>query len=529
MASKSLTFDLFGRDVSASKSMKGVGNNAHAMGEKLRRVGQVIGIGIAAVGVAAVKFGIDSVKAYSEAAEKQNELAFAFKKFPALADTNQKALQKLNTELQNKTRFDDDDLAGAQAVLAQYKLTGAQVTKLTPLLADYAQKTGKDLPTAALDFGKAMLGQGRGLKAIGVNFKDTGTQAGNFAELVDLVSGKVGGFAEQAGSTAAGKLAIFQNKFGDLQEAVGEKLMPVLTALVDYGSAHVIPFLNDLSNVKDFDGFIKSLDSLKEGDSKFTGGPLDGDAWQHASEQMTQFFTGAKNYDPSGGNGPFDHVAWENGRDQIVQIVRDGIASQWQANVTGQSNIANGNAQWWLQMGNKAQAGWAVLVQKAQTGGSNLLLGFQTAWNKVTAANGRFWADLGAKFANGWAQIQGFFSGHPIRVNANIVWHNTSPPPLSPNGGGVRPLAAFASGGIVRARPGGLNAKIGEAGVDEAVVPLTSSNLAAIGGGGGGSTQIHIHVNGLVSGSAADVARGLASLLINGQKRGDIPKILLTS
>ena len=61
----------------------------------------------------------------------------------------------------NKTKFDDDAFASGQAVLAQFKLSGKQIENLTPLLADYAAKTGKDLPTAAETLGKSFLGNTR--------------------------------------------------------------------------------------------------------------------------------------------------------------------------------------------------------------------------------------------------------------------------------------------------------------------------------------------------------------------------------
>ncbi|TFD74737.1 phage tail protein [Cryobacterium fucosi] len=243
MATKSLTFDLFGRDRTASSTINNLGDNADRMGGRFKKVGVAIGVGLAAIAVGLVKFGTDSVKAYADAEEQQAKLAFAFKKFPALADTNQKALQKLNGELQKKTRFDDDATAAAQASLGAYKLTGAQITQLTPLLQDYATKTGKDLPTAADDLGKAMLGQGRALKAVGINFTDTGSLAGNFDAVISGLTDKVGGLAEQSGRTAAGKLDILKNRFGEVQEKVGGALMPVLSGMMDFFDTTLMPGL----------------------------------------------------------------------------------------------------------------------------------------------------------------------------------------------------------------------------------------------------------------------------------------------
>ena len=43
----------------------------------------------------------------------------------------------------------------------QFGLTGKQIEDLLPLVADYAAKTGKDLPDAATTLGKALLGNTR--------------------------------------------------------------------------------------------------------------------------------------------------------------------------------------------------------------------------------------------------------------------------------------------------------------------------------------------------------------------------------
>lgn len=231
MADLTLKMLLLGRDVSASKALKGVGKNTDESKAKFTAWQKVAAGAGVAVGLAIVKFGKDSVKAYADAQASQAALQQAFQKFPALADTNIGALRKLNSELERKTGFDDDATASGQAVLAQFKLTGAQITQLTPLLQDYAKKTGQDLPSAASSLGKAMLGQGRALKTVGINFKDTHTAAGNFDQIMTGLRANVGGFAEDQGKTAAGQAAILKVEFGELEEKVGSGLVPALTVL----------------------------------------------------------------------------------------------------------------------------------------------------------------------------------------------------------------------------------------------------------------------------------------------------------
>jgi hypothetical protein len=226
-----LRYDVLWNDRGAERGMRNLGQATDKTSGRMRGLKVAGAAALAAVGVAAVKFGDDSVRAYVAAESSQVRLQNAFQKFPKLADTNIGSLRKLNTELARKTRFDDDATASGQAVLAQFKLTGTQITQLTPLLQDYAAKTGKDLPTAAKDLGKAMLGQGRSLKNVGINFKDTGTQSGNLDQIMRGLRTQVGGFAEKEGKTAAGQSAILKNQFGELQEMAGQKLLPGLLKL----------------------------------------------------------------------------------------------------------------------------------------------------------------------------------------------------------------------------------------------------------------------------------------------------------
>lgn len=357
-ASKSLTFEIFGKDRSASKTINGVGDSATKTGDKFKKAGVAIGVGLAAVGVALLKFGADSVQAFADADAQQRKLAFAFEKFPALADTNQKALQKLNTELQKKTRFDDDAIASAQANIAQYGLTGDQIKKLTPLMLDYAAKTGKDVTTASADLGKALLGQGRALKGVGVDFEDTGSVAGNFEEIMSAVGSKVSGFAEVDVQTASGKLENMKNRFGEIQEKVGSMLMPVLDDLSVKIQDKVLPAIEAFMNATSDDEKQAEIDSF-----------------------MVSFG---------------DKLA--NGAAQWGEKLNLGT-QQWG------DKLALGLQQW----GEKLANGWNQIstwfLDSVNAWGGNLALGLDqiTGWWTGSVAQ---W---GGALSNGWAQISGFF------------------------------------------------------------------------------------------------------------------------
>lgn len=166
--------------------------------------------------------------AAAEAEQSQMQLQYALDQFPLTADTNAAALYKLNSALALKTRYDDDAYASGQAILAQYGLTGAQLEQLTPLLGDYAAKMNIDVATAAEQLGTALLGNGRSLKAVGIDWVDAGNVADNYGQLLAGLSSQVGGFAQQQATTASGANAVFKNSLGELSEELGQDLLPVM-------------------------------------------------------------------------------------------------------------------------------------------------------------------------------------------------------------------------------------------------------------------------------------------------------------
>lgn len=128
----SVGFDIFARD-RASQVFDRVGGKIDQAGAKSKRFNIAAAAAVTAVTTALLKFGKDSVSAFVDAEASQRKLTDAYSRFPALADVSIDKMRDLGAAIQAKTKFDADDVAASQAVLAQYKLTGAQVAELTQL------------------------------------------------------------------------------------------------------------------------------------------------------------------------------------------------------------------------------------------------------------------------------------------------------------------------------------------------------------------------------------------------------------
>lgn len=212
------------------KQVETVGQRLDRVGSKMASTGLKMTLGI--TGPLAL-LGKTSVEAFAEAEEGVAKFNAALANSPKLAHLTADSFDDLNSALARKTKFDDDAILSGQAVLANFDLTEQQLRTLTPLVLDYAERTGKDLPAAAQAIGLALRGQGRAMKAVGLDIKDTGDATQNYQQVVDGLTGKLGGLAEAAGKTTAGQMAILQNQTGELQEELGAALAPTVARVTN--------------------------------------------------------------------------------------------------------------------------------------------------------------------------------------------------------------------------------------------------------------------------------------------------------
>src|SRR6266540_7113378 len=144
-------------------------------------------VGLAIAAVAAVKFVADSVQAYNEHEEALLKLQTTISNSPKLVGASTKAFEDQATSLQNLTGFQDEEVLKADAVIGRFGLTADQLQKVNPLILDYARATGQDAAVAAGSLGKALLGNTRALKAIGISFTATGKTGKDFDDILGLL------------------------------------------------------------------------------------------------------------------------------------------------------------------------------------------------------------------------------------------------------------------------------------------------------------------------------------------------------
>lgn len=185
----------------------------------------------AAFSIAAIKqFLGASIDAFAKAESQTNALRFALEKVGKQGSDAFDKLIKQSKELAESSFFDDEDIQQAQSMLATIGLTTDEIKKLTPQILDLATRQGTDLVSATEKAIAAINGQTRSLKDVGANFDDTGSKVGNLNELYKQLA-PLAGSAADALETGAGAMRKQDVEAENLQESIGEKLIPIYNSL----------------------------------------------------------------------------------------------------------------------------------------------------------------------------------------------------------------------------------------------------------------------------------------------------------
>lgn len=157
-------------------------------------------------------------------------------------------LKKQADALQLSTKFSDDQILSADAMLTTFRLQGSTIEKLAPALLDMAEGLrDADGNTISLNDAAKMMGKVMGNSADGITGLSTalrrqgvimteaqknvftyGTETERASTLTDILSYNFGGRAAAAGQTFGGKMAILNNEFEDFKKKVG---LAIITAL----------------------------------------------------------------------------------------------------------------------------------------------------------------------------------------------------------------------------------------------------------------------------------------------------------
>ena len=254
----SLTFSLYGKDVSATDSMRKVGRESDSVGQKFTKMGKVAAAGLAVAGAAAAKFAFDAVQAAADDQKSQKQLALALTNTTKATKAQVKGSEDFISKLQLTYGIADDKLRPALATLARGTGSLTKAQDLLGLAMDVSAGTGKDLGAVSGALVKAHNGNLGALKRLGIPLSDNIVKTKDFNAASVVLAKTFGGAAQANAETFSGKLEIMKQNFSESKEQLGTALLPVLTTFADYLVTTVVPnvqgFVDGLTGVKNKGG-----------------------------------------------------------------------------------------------------------------------------------------------------------------------------------------------------------------------------------------------------------------------------------
>ena len=212
---------------------------------EIQQLGRNMTVGITAP---LALMGASSVQAFREQSKAIAQVEAGLKSTAGQVGITSQELQKMATDLQNKTLFGDEViLKDATAQLLTFtNITGEQFARTQAAALDLATRLDGDLKSASIQLGKALNDPIANLSALsrsGIQFSDDQkkvikslTETGRLAEaqtlILDELNKQYGGSAEAA-AEADGGFTQLANSFGDLQEEIGRLLVDYLRPIVD--------------------------------------------------------------------------------------------------------------------------------------------------------------------------------------------------------------------------------------------------------------------------------------------------------
>ena len=192
--------------------------------------------------------------------------------------------------------FSDDAILGAQNVLATFtQIKGVNFGGATQAIIDMSQALGTDLQSSAMQVGKALNDPLAGITALGragVQFTEeqkamikSMVESGDVAGAQSIILGELttqfGGSALAAVDTFAGRQVVLQEKLANVQQTLGNSLLPIIERFAGFASTTLVPAVEAMviaftgfADDTDWDGIIASLNSTASALGSFITAPI---------------------------------------------------------------------------------------------------------------------------------------------------------------------------------------------------------------------------------------------------------------
>lgn len=256
--SRTLKLSILGDVDNLNKSLKSATADVETFGDKMGKVGKVVGAAFvaaaAAAGAYAVKIGIEGVKAAIEDEKAQTQLALALENATGATQAQIKATEQSILQMSLATGVADDDLRPALGRLVRSTGDVSKAQDLLAIALDVSTATGKPLETVAAALSKGFDGNTAALGKLGIGLSAAELKTMSFTDVQGKLTDLFGGAAARNADTYAGRIARMQVAFNEAKETIGFALLPILEKVINFINLNALPVINAFSGAFSLNG-----------------------------------------------------------------------------------------------------------------------------------------------------------------------------------------------------------------------------------------------------------------------------------
>jgi hypothetical protein len=256
--SRTLKLSILGDVDNLNKSLKTATKDVETFGDKMGKIGKVVGAAFvaaaAAAGAYAIKIGVEGVKAAIADEKAQTQLALALENATGATKAQIAATEQSILQMSLATGVADDELRPALGRLVRSTGDTEKAQQLLAQALDISTATGKPLETVANALGKAYDGNTASLGKLGIGLSAAELKTMNFTQVQSKLSDLFGGAAARNADTYAGRIARMQIAFDEAKETIGFALLPILEKMMRFINDNALPIINAFSGAFSLNG-----------------------------------------------------------------------------------------------------------------------------------------------------------------------------------------------------------------------------------------------------------------------------------
>ena len=256
--SRTLKLSILGDVDNLNKSLKAASKDVDTFGDKMGKVGKMVGAAFAAAAAAAgayaIKIGVEGVKAAIEDEKAQTQLALALENATGATKAQIAATEQSILQMSLATGVADDELRPALGRLVRSTGDTEKAQQLLAQALDISAATGKPLETVAAALSKGFDGNTAALGKLGVGLSAAELKTMSFTQVQDKLTELFGGAAARNADTYAGRIARMQVAFNEAKETIGFALLPILEKLMGFINNNALPIINAFSGAFSLNG-----------------------------------------------------------------------------------------------------------------------------------------------------------------------------------------------------------------------------------------------------------------------------------